>query len=518
MPTRTLQLPDAVPNEIWECILGELPVKEHLKCMLVCRKFTEIAVRQRVRYESKLHDSVLVHRVDADVPLRVRFDILRRYRRLWEKLSFPMERGQELVRSVSSHIHSAPAPIFLPCGWLSMVDADGGLLFVRVPAMSSPKEPPNHKGWFFAHRLEASLLPDYDWYRFDPSQDVIVFLAESADGRCPDVHIRSLTTGLQHPLAQYPILEKSDEPIFDPSSFRIHADLCAVLARKDPAVEGERVLHVWDWQTGQLCLVQSGFHAWGDVISLIGDRTLLVAHDECLELHAIDDDNDVHTCTLELPRFQEESLQIWTTVSQPYTQAEPGRAFACDPASEIVVINMVRDRGRGQHLQTKTSILLAIRVASLRVHASAAMDGVTEPVPWEAWGPKCSRFFQVSETCSWEAPTTFGSRALIPYYDDAPVLALLDFDVDATHAGTPAYATSPEWSASLLKAPALEDYSQWFEEDCKLVRSDVPCRIRCRRMPNLHAQLVGASLFENGFLLKVADPYQCDYVTMSLDM
>ncbi|KAI0698042.1 hypothetical protein C8T65DRAFT_742947 [Cerioporus squamosus] len=492
MPTRTLKLPDAIPTELWEHILCELPVGDLMKCMLVCRKFAEIIVYQRVRYGSKLHDSALVDGVDSEVPLRVRLDMLRRYHRAWEKLSFPMERGRELVRSVSSHVHSAPAPIFLPCGWLGMSDEDGGLLFVRVPAVSSPKEPPNNSGWFFAHRLPASLLPDYSWYRFDPSQDLMIFLGESEDGRCPDIYVRSLTTGLQHPLAQSPTLEKSDVPIMDPSSFRIHEDLCAILARKHP-MHDERVLHVWDWQTGHLCLIESGFHAWGDVISFIGDRTLLVVHDECLQLHAFDDDNDVHTCTLELPRFQPEALQVWTTVSQPYSQAEPGRAFACDPASEIVVINMVRALGNGQ---TKSSVLLAIRVASLLEHASACVDELVESVAWEDWGPECSRFFRVGETCSWEAPTTFGRRALIPYYHDgAPVLALLDFD-----------------------APVVEDYSQWFEEDCKLVKSDVPCRIRCRRLHNLPARLVGASLFENGFMLKVADAHQCDYVTMSMDM
>ncbi|RPD71704.1 hypothetical protein L226DRAFT_573657 [Lentinus tigrinus ALCF2SS1-7] len=518
MPSRTLQLPDAIPTELWELILCELSVEELSECMLVCRKFAEIIVYQRLRYNSKLHDNALVDGEDSDASLRVRLDKLRRYHRAWEQLVFPMDGGKELVRSVSSHIHTAPAPIVLPSGWISMMDTEGGLLFVRVPAVSSSTEPPRHNGWFFAHRLPASLFPDYNSYRFDPSQDLVVLLTESQHGRCCDVHVRSMATGLQHPKAQHSTLDRGEEPIMEPSSFRIHEDLCAVLALKDP-MSDERVLHVWDWETGHLLLVQSGFHAWGDIISFLGDRTLLIVHDECLQLHYFDDDGEVHTTTLALPSFQQEAIQVWTTVSQPYAQAEPGRAFACDPASEVVVINMVRGTGSEDQTQVKSSILLIVRVASLLKHADAGIGEDSLTLSWEEWGPECSRFFRVPDTCSWEAPTTFGRRVLIPYYRDGEaILAVLDFDVDGEHVGTPTYETSEGWAMSLSKAPVLEDYSQWLEEDCKLVKSEVPCRIRCRRLHNLPARLVGASLLENGFLLKVADENQCDYVTMMLNL
>ena len=251
--------------------------------------------------------------------------------------------------------------------------------------------------------------------------------------------------------------------------------------------------------------MQTDIHPWGDVIAFLGDRTILVAHDECLQLHVFDEDDKVHSIMLELPRFEQDALQIWTTVSQPYAQAEPGRAFACDPASEVLVINMVRS----DPSETKHSILIIVRVASLLEHAETALYAPPDAlqVPWAEWGPRCTRFLRVPATCSWEAPTTFGRRVLIPYYlRGAPHLGLLDFDVDTEHVGSPPYETDPAWSVKMLKAPALEDFSPWLEEDCKVVRSDVPCRVRSRRLHNLPARLVGASLFENGFMLKVSQP------------
>ena len=137
-----------------------------------------------MRYDSKLHDIALVDGAGSDVPLAARLDKIRCYQRAWEELSIQTEGGKEVVRSLSSHIHNAPIPQFLTSGWLCMPDAEGGLLFVRTPAISSPKEPRRHNGWYFAHRLPASVLPEYTRFRFDPSQDLIIFLNENDDGRC----------------------------------------------------------------------------------------------------------------------------------------------------------------------------------------------------------------------------------------------------------------------------------------------------------------------------------------------
>ena len=265
--------------------------------------------------------------------------------------------------------------------------------------------------------------------------------------------------------------------------------------------------------------VESGFHAWGDVVSLLGQRTVLVAHDECLQLHAFPKDEATLTETLEFPRFHQDALQVWTTVSQPYSQAEPGRGFMCDPESEIVVINMVRNGGPGPMAgawkggaapgttQQKWSVLLVISVSALLklIHDTEGYED-RFAFTWDEWGPAHTRFIEVPETCGpGEAPTTFGRRALLAYHDPsdgAPMTAVLDFGVDGRGKGS----TSSGWGSTVLE-PGTEDLGRWFEEGCHLVRSEVPCRVRWKRLDlPAQAKFMGASLFENGMVLKVCQP------------
>lgn len=124
---------------------------------------------------------------DSSMPLRVRLNMLRRYSRAWHTMSAPFERGKDAIYPLSSHIHSMPAPLFLPSGWLSIVDVDLGLLFVRTPALSIPNGPRTDLAWHVAGQLKPSLLPSYVAYRFDPSQDLLILMSDSQDGRHPCV-------------------------------------------------------------------------------------------------------------------------------------------------------------------------------------------------------------------------------------------------------------------------------------------------------------------------------------------
>ncbi|KAI0747019.1 hypothetical protein C8Q80DRAFT_813308 [Daedaleopsis nitida] len=523
-----------LPTEIWDYILAELPTEDLRRCQLVCSRFAAIVQVIDRRYEGALTVSAMADCRNSSIPLRRRTEMVRQYHRAWEQLSLPRERlggrgTPDGVYVLSSHVRHMPAPLFLSCGWLSIVNPDLGLLFVRAPAWSNLKEPRNN-GWWVAGQLFPSQLPGFVAYRIDPSQDLLILMSdteEDEDGEElseRDIHVRSLSTGLQHPLAARPTLDQSEAPIYELSSFRVFGDLCAILARCNDS-DDDRVLHIWDWHSGDLLFSEAGYHAWGDVISSLGPRTILVAHDECLQIHTFSADGELRSDTLELPRFLPDAVQVWTTVSQPHTQAEPGRGFACDPASEIVIINMTRiDTGPNADVADgelgKYSILLVIKVSALL--DIAQQDGPPPlSVPWAQWGPDSSRFLEVPETCLWEAPTTFGRRALIPFYHGGvPTLSVLDFDfVPQTPSwGEPpqAFETSGEWVSEMLEAPVTEDWSRWLEEEDRFVTSNVPCRIRSRRFADLPARMVGASLYENGLVVKIADDDQCDYMVLPL--
>ena len=278
------------------------------------------------------------------------------------------------------------------------------------------------------------------------------------------------------------------------------------------------------------------FDAWGDTVTFVGDNVLLLVQEYILHLFVFAADGLVHTCDLRLPRFsQDAGVQLWTTVSNPFSSVpEPGHAFAPDPAEGIVVVNMAR-AVPGTDADTKCSLLLAIRLAGLmeqvrtlladvaahtHTHTQPGTPPSTPPttatafklrVPWAEWGPPHTRFITVPET--WEAPSTFGRRCALAYHNPlaggAPELALFDFGVDAPHVavGARTHALGGGWSTEVLPAPAAVDMRLWFEdEDEAWAESELPCRVRRRRLPpeDGDQKVVAAMLWEDGLILKVS--------------
>ena len=271
-------------------------------------------------------------------------------------------------------------------------------------------------------------------------------------------------------------------------------------------------------------------------MTFVGDNVLLLVQEYILHLFVFAADGLVHTCDLRLPRFsQDAGVQLWTTVSNPFSSVpEPGHAFAPDPAEGIVVVNMAR-AVPGTDADTKCSLLLAIRLAGLmeqvrilladvdahtHTHTAPGTPPGTPPttatafklrVPWAEWGPPHTRFVTVPET--WEAPSTFGRRCALAYHDPlaggAPELALFDFGVDAPHVavGARTHALGGGWSTEVLPAPAAVDMRLWFEdEDEAWAESELPCRVRRRRLPpeDGDQKVVAAMLWEDGLILKVS--------------
>ena len=256
-----------------------------------------------------------------------------------------------------------------------------------------------------------------------------------------------------------------------------------------------------------------------------------------------EDNGPVHTCDLSLPRFSEDAgVQLWTTVSQPFSHVpEPGRAFTPDPAEAVVVINMAR-AVPGTDAMCMCSLLLAIRVAGLleqvrallehvrshvddpdpdSEHSATAPEGAGSPtptatafeyrVPWAQWGPPHTRFVMVPET--WEAPSTYGRRCALAYHNaaGAPELALFDFGIDAPRVavGTRTHAPAEGWSTEVLPAPTSVDMRLWFEDEA-WVESRLPCRVRRRLLPVSPDQKVAAAmLWEDGVILKVSGSIDC---------
>ncbi|KAI1797988.1 hypothetical protein LXA43DRAFT_1088142 [Ganoderma leucocontextum] len=520
---------DRLPTELWSQVFADLPYTEMLRCQLPqVRTIIESMLRL---YETWLRAHALTNVEPSQIPLKKRKKMLLHYHRAWESLSpdGTLPPGSSF-RPISTHTLARQSPpLVLESGWVVVSDFARGLTFIKLPTLSSLDGDSRCNTWSVKKQLTYSQLPPgLMTYRLDPSQDLLICLAMSDPERDPDIFALSMSTGQPHPLAEQHMFESGIEESDEVNSFQIHRDLVVLYA----GANDERILQVWNWKTGDLLLTEEGFDAWGDTVTFVGDMTLLLVQEYILHLFVFTEDNLVHTCDLCLPRFcQEAGVQLWTTVSQPLSNApEPGHAFTTDPDQSVVVINMAR---AVPGTDTKCSLLLAIRVAGLleqvrvllehvRKHDSDAEPPTPTPfeyrVPWTQWGPQNTRFVTVPET--WEAPSTFGRRCALSYYnaDSVPELALFDFGLDAEKVTMAArtHELSEGWSVEVLPAPTSLDMGIWFE-DVTWVDTQLPCRVRRRLLPAPPDQIIiAAMLWEDGVILKTSHRNQCDYSSMSL--
>ncbi|EJF63877.1 hypothetical protein DICSQDRAFT_167927 [Dichomitus squalens LYAD-421 SS1] len=542
-------LADRLPTELWDQILGELSYTEMIKCKMLSRRFQRIVRAMLKMYKGRLGALALANVEDSDVPFNECKRMLHRYHQTWEVLS-----GDMGPSPISTHLpnHQSP-PLILESGWIVIEDFTGDLTFAKIPTISSLHDPIPHDGWSVKANIRCHQLPRFVAYRFDPSQDLLVILGPSSLQRYPDIHVLTMITQRPHPLAQHSIFDAGIGPLGEINSFEVYQDLILVFAGTDE----DRILRVWNWKTGEDIFTLEGFDALGDLATFIGDRTLLLVQEYELRLFRFAEDDVVHTCDLELPRFIEPALQIWTTVSHPLSNVpESGRAFVTDPDKGIVVINMIRSVPDVAP-DKRCSIILAIRVAALlaearRHSAPVAEEAYSDPriyevdrsgyacsdsdsdsdsnadtttpevpiVMWNDWGPQNARFVHFDEEC--ETPSTFGSRCVLlsPSCRDRPAeIVLFDFGLDTEEISisTRTHTLSSEWTVEVVSAHTSLDMSGWFEDTTWVVDTGLPYRVRRRAVPELpNGACIEAALWENGIMVKKSDGGQCEYFSMSM--
>ena len=144
-------------------------------------RFQNIIQAMLTLYGGWLRAHALRNVEDSQVPLNERKRMLHQYHRAWEAL--PVDKGFcALSTNFSPH---QPPPLVLESGWIVVSDFIGGLTFAKLPTMSCYHDPFRHDGWFIRKQLSYNNLPRSFTYRFDPSQDLLIFLGTSSPQRDP---------------------------------------------------------------------------------------------------------------------------------------------------------------------------------------------------------------------------------------------------------------------------------------------------------------------------------------------
>ncbi|KAG5653347.1 hypothetical protein H0H81_000969 [Sphagnurus paluster] len=136
-------------------------------------------------------------------------------------------------------------------GVLAQNNPDKSLTFHRLPSLYRSIE---EKEW----TLEGFGFPLRD-FGMDPSQDLLVLVEASrridTDTEQPcRIHLRSLSTGKPHSMAQNPVIicdvQKVNSPRDISHTIQVLADFLGILFSYSDVPENE--LYIWDWKTGMV--------------------------------------------------------------------------------------------------------------------------------------------------------------------------------------------------------------------------------------------------------------------------
>ncbi|KAG8741063.1 hypothetical protein FRC10_003403 [Ceratobasidium sp. 414] len=350
-------------------------------------------------------------------------------------------------------------PVISNCQFARGVFAQGEPSLDVVRSLRLYQLSSSNKNTSYEHWQLSNLGVNAHDFKIDPDLDLLVLLeADPAPGD-PDTdlirrfHIRSLRTGLPHPLAAVPVIVSPDKftSTFVPASFQIVGRFVALLSYTNQLLSSDSPrISVWDWTTGDLVTFAD---VAGNCFAFTSDTCFVIGRDRrryatevigSLEVYTFDPSRPGrrarHIASLLLPTTPEGpchasshfvfvpfgSLSFSANGFAPSTV--PPRIYDLSPSSHYICLNI-----RAYHIQNYPSEMpkgtLFIPAASiLDAISNISSRGSNVRVPWENWARGTS--WTNSRGVRGEACHIFGRRAaFVQYGPDLPAWQILVYDL-----------------------------------------------------------------------------------------
>ncbi|KIJ07214.1 hypothetical protein PAXINDRAFT_103051, partial [Paxillus involutus ATCC 200175] len=237
---------DVLPLELIIRILAFVGYRDLVTCSQVCRLLhTVVEQNALLQYTIELAISGMQNGPPSAMGHANRLTALRNSQTAWNKLQWT---GTKDIPLLQGNLYELSGGIFVQSNHL------GGLEFRRLPS--------HYRG--IDEHVWSLDLPDVDLRDFalDPAQDLLVLIARPLlragvrNARMEiSIHLRSLTTGEEHPLATKPPILLHDVDLRAAIlSFmvQVHSDHVAVHFISHGTAPSELV--VWNWKTGLILL------------------------------------------------------------------------------------------------------------------------------------------------------------------------------------------------------------------------------------------------------------------------
>ncbi|KAA1467899.1 hypothetical protein DENSPDRAFT_770219 [Dentipellis sp. KUC8613] len=440
----------SIPPEILHRILEFLDYRSLLRCEQVCQKFHGVVKKtSALQYRLQLAASGEHDGPNSSLSAAERLNTLRKYNDTWRKM--------EWTNSTSERISA------------------GGLyeLYGNILAQNLDR----HRITFKQLPSEIRRIEERNWvlnfdfhirdFGIDPAQDALfIFQTHDLDGICR-IHIRTLSTGEPHPLAER-ISGILEYPIASPDlSFTIqpHRDYIGVIFEPTEN-EVENLFIIWNWKTGsyfqRLAGMDVASFSFLDedhvmVASLSGrletysKPSLLVYNFKEVPSEEMDLGDEPYVCAFSMPEMDEEAVSAYMLI-----RSDPAPSWS--PSLDLHVPFYI------SHLQRLFVVSLVLIVGhrieafdffipshSLLPHVEEAkIAAVPRDVCWEDWGLHGSHMTQVSPRRPIWVCYVFGMRYATLAFDETlrPKIKILDFHPERLASGLMTASSNPSdnWS------------------------------------------------------------------------
>ncbi|KAF9229120.1 hypothetical protein BS17DRAFT_771061 [Gyrodon lividus] len=408
---------EVLPLELIIQILTFIGYRDLLTCSQVCRLFhTTIEQNALLQYIIELAVSGMQNGPHSVMDHANRLAALRNSQAAWNTLQFT---GLKDIRMLQGSLYELYGGVLVQSNHL------GGLVFRRLPS--------HYRG--IDEHVWSLDLPDVNLRDFtlDPAQDLLVLIARPLlrtgvhNARMEiSIHLRSLTTGKEHPLAiKPPILTHGVDLRAASLTFmaQVHRDHVAVhfISQTAPSE-----LVVWNWKTGQILV--NTYSANLMAFTILTERLILVGgfrdvefnlSQPCLFVVALDSGHSERTEFEEvdyLCAFLYPACYPWVHPlsflirSDPSTNWSPHPSFqvpfSIAPGPRLYIVTIWVMQG-----EETSSIDLFVLSNTLLDRIDSLDEGETRhDFEWSEWGPAGTRMIaQAPHSHVWVC-YVFGSK------------------------------------------------------------------------------------------------------------
>ncbi|KAH8111595.1 hypothetical protein DFH11DRAFT_1690281 [Phellopilus nigrolimitatus] len=458
-----------IPPEIVVTVFSNLDWRTLVRCSVVCRFWRQL-IRETLalQYKIELGANGVDDGPAGGLSVTERMRLLLERRRAWRALDF--KRCVPMSTPGECHAYELVGGVFAkamnPQGVMGLVSNPGSrhLSLIKLPSAGA-------EGESIVREDVGLLCRDF---AMDPTQDLIALLEQpNSEAPSVSVHLRTISTNANHPLASAPVLKHSLKAPFEGAEMQICDDVVAIFIR---ILNVPRLL-IWQWTTGKLLVHELNCLTcrFIDDFSLISNRAFMMTSRSpqgAIRVHtfwAPEFDDPINNgrgssskdwkvgCTaLLFPALQPNNHYAeLSSHTAPFTAHIPkGKPFAASEDARVHVMSVTTQPTQPPHSNSDSelgfptvghvaSFIVVVRNRILLKYAErkCAMNTrgntITE-VPWEEWGPRNTRWLPERSTHAW-LRYVHGARVVRALHSAWPStrcrMQVLDFCVHPLRAG-----------------------------------------------------------------------------------